>query len=154
MNEQTSSHVEAADNYEKAWKYSRKNQPSIGKVSFAVLAESLANTLFVHKARIFCQSRSERVIQSVRIISIASLALVNLTCCQLIPDSESFSFQRNHRWVESCSLSADKINRRGDNHRRSSHWCETKHEILLTRYRCWFVFVWTSFIMLIFTSRL
>ena len=30
INEQTGAHKEAADNYEKAWKYSRKNQPSIG----------------------------------------------------------------------------------------------------------------------------
>jgi hypothetical protein len=32
MNEQTGAHKDAADNYEQAWKYSRKNQPSIGKV--------------------------------------------------------------------------------------------------------------------------
>ena len=100
MNEQTSAHAEAADNYEKAWKYSRKNQPSIGKVSFAILAKGLTDALFVLRPQsqdVLCPSRSERVLQSVRIISIASLALFNLLCSQLIPDSESFSFQWNHR---------------------------------------------------------
>ncbi|CAF0992440.1 unnamed protein product [Didymodactylos carnosus] len=38
MNEQTGSHKEAAENYEKAWKYSGKNQPSIGyKLAFNYL---------------------------------------------------------------------------------------------------------------------
>ncbi|CAM4741593.1 unnamed protein product [Rotaria magnacalcarata] len=38
MNEQTGAHKDAADNYEKAWKYSRKNQPSIGyKLAFNYL---------------------------------------------------------------------------------------------------------------------
>ena len=44
MNEQTGAHAEAADNYEKAWKYSRKNQPTIGKVSFIVIADHLADS--------------------------------------------------------------------------------------------------------------
>ncbi len=30
MNEQTGAHQDAALNYEQAWKYSRKNQPTIG----------------------------------------------------------------------------------------------------------------------------
>ncbi|CAF3341023.1 unnamed protein product [Rotaria sp. Silwood1] len=38
MNEQTGAHKDAADNYELAWKYSRKNQPSIGyKLAFNYL---------------------------------------------------------------------------------------------------------------------
>jgi len=38
MNEQTGSHQDAALNYEQAWKYSRKNQPSIGyKLAFNYL---------------------------------------------------------------------------------------------------------------------
>ncbi len=32
MNEQTGATKDAADNYEQAWKYSRKNQPSIGNI--------------------------------------------------------------------------------------------------------------------------
>ena len=32
MNEQTGAHKDAAENYEQAWKYSRKNQPSIGNM--------------------------------------------------------------------------------------------------------------------------
>lgn len=31
MNEQTGAHQDAAVHYEQAWKYSRKNQPTIGK---------------------------------------------------------------------------------------------------------------------------
>ena len=34
INEQTGSHKDAADNYEQAWKFSRKNQPTIGKNSY------------------------------------------------------------------------------------------------------------------------
>lgn len=30
MNEQTGANKDAAENYEQAWKYSRKNQPTIG----------------------------------------------------------------------------------------------------------------------------
>ncbi|CAF4493574.1 unnamed protein product [Rotaria sp. Silwood2] len=38
MNEQTGAHKDAAENYEQAWKYSRKNQPSIGyKLAFNYL---------------------------------------------------------------------------------------------------------------------
>ncbi|CAF0901528.1 unnamed protein product [Adineta steineri] len=38
MNEQTGAHNDAAENYEQAWKYSRKNQPSIGyKLAFSYL---------------------------------------------------------------------------------------------------------------------
>ncbi len=38
MNEQTGAHQDAALNYEQAWKYSRKNQPSIGyKLAFNYL---------------------------------------------------------------------------------------------------------------------
>ena len=32
MNEQTGAYKDAAHNYEQAWKYSRKNQPGIGKI--------------------------------------------------------------------------------------------------------------------------
>ncbi len=38
MNEQTGAHQDAALNYEQAWKYSRKNQPTIGyKLAFNYL---------------------------------------------------------------------------------------------------------------------
>ena len=40
MNEQTGAHQDAAINYEQAWKYSRKNQPSIGKLIRSVPIES------------------------------------------------------------------------------------------------------------------
>lgn len=45
INEQTGAHTDAADNYEKAWKYSRKNQPTIGKIS------NMIDTLNFHRAR-------------------------------------------------------------------------------------------------------
>ena len=46
MNEQTGAHEDAALNYEQAWKYSRKNQPTIGK-EFSFLGLEISDGWFV-----------------------------------------------------------------------------------------------------------
>ncbi len=68
MNEQTGAHQDAALNYEQAWKYSRKNQPTIGyKLAFNYLkSKRLTDAIdiahFVCIFFLFCKSKKNFII--------------------------------------------------------------------------------------------